>query len=258
MTPNGPVVLGICGGFQMLGVTRVDDPRGVESPESLRPRPRPPRRGSPPSPPTKERHRVAGRILEPLPAGQAFLPARHGEWQAGMPAPATEGGCPISGYEIHMGTYRAPTRDLAPWIELTRQSDGVDRCSTAPNVPLDGRAFGTYVHGLFDSLTFCRGLVGGLRTTPPPPPPRPRPVGGPPRGPGGSLRAPRRAYSATISTSGRSGRPSTRGATSMTIVTQVPGIDPWVLGALPLGVALDLALGDPRGWPHPVRAGSGG
>ena len=39
----------------------------------------------------------------------------------------------------------------------------------------------------------------------------------------------------------------------MAIVTQVPGVDPWVLGALPLGVALDLALGDPRGWPHPVR-----
>jgi hypothetical protein len=27
----------------------------------------------------------------------------------------------------------------------------------------------------------------------------------------------------------------------------------WALGALPLGVALDLIVGDPRGWPHPVR-----
>ncbi len=40
----------------------------------------------------------------------------------------------------------------------------------------------------------------------------------------------------------------------MTVVTQQGGIDPWALGALPLGVALDLALGDPRTWPHPVRA----
>jgi adenosylcobinamide-phosphate synthase len=30
--------------------------------------------------------------------------------------------------------------------------------------------------------------------------------------------------------------------------------DFWTLGALPLGVALDLVVGDPRGWPHPVRA----
>ncbi len=28
----------------------------------------------------------------------------------------------------------------------------------------------------------------------------------------------------------------------------------WAVGATPMGVVLDLALGDPRGWPHPVRA----
>jgi len=43
----------------------------------------------------------------------------------------------------------------------------------------------------------------------------------------------------------------------MAIVTRVGGVDLWALGALPLGVALDLALGDPRGWPHPVRAVGG-
>jgi adenosylcobinamide-phosphate synthase len=32
------------------------------------------------------------------------------------------------------------------------------------------------------------------------------------------------------------------------------GADFWAIGAFPLGVALDLILGDPRGWPHPVRA----
>ncbi|MCA1686300.1 MAG: adenosylcobinamide-phosphate synthase CbiB [Planctomycetia bacterium] len=29
---------------------------------------------------------------------------------------------------------------------------------------------------------------------------------------------------------------------------------PWECWALPLGVAIDAALGDPRGWPHPVRS----
>src|SRR5262245_50339224 len=40
----------------------------------------------------------------------------------------------------------------------------------------------------------------------------------------------------------------------MSIVTREVGADFWVIGALPLGVGLDLILGDPRGWPHPVRA----
>ncbi len=40
----------------------------------------------------------------------------------------------------------------------------------------------------------------------------------------------------------------------MTIVTRIDAIDPWALGALPLGVALDLALGDPRSWPRPAHA----
>jgi len=38
------------------------------------------------------------------------------------------------------------------------------------------------------------------------------------------------------------------------IVTREGGADLWALGALPLGVGLDLILGDPKGWPHPVRA----
>ena len=37
-----------------------------------------------------------------------------------------------------------------------------------------------------------------------------------------------------------------------TLIQEVPA-NLWALGALPLGVALDLAIGDPRGWPHPVR-----
>src|SRR3954451_3624297 len=40
----------------------------------------------------------------------------------------------------------------------------------------------------------------------------------------------------------------------MVIEIQEIGADFWAIGAFPLGVALDLILGDPRGWPHPVRA----
>jgi adenosylcobinamide-phosphate synthase len=40
----------------------------------------------------------------------------------------------------------------------------------------------------------------------------------------------------------------------MVIEIREIGADFWAIGAFPLGVALDLILGDPRGWPHPVRA----
>jgi adenosylcobinamide-phosphate synthase len=40
----------------------------------------------------------------------------------------------------------------------------------------------------------------------------------------------------------------------MVLVDRYYSQDFWALGALPLGVALDLLVGDPRGWPHPVRA----
>ncbi len=130
--PDGPVVLGVCGGFQMLG-TRVDDPLGVESAEISAP-------GlgllgvATTFAPAKERHRVAGSTI-----------ARD---------------LPIAGYEIHMGTtVRSP--GVAPWISLTRQADGSTVLDGA--VAPSGRVFGTYVHGLFDSLPFCRDLVDRLR-----------------------------------------------------------------------------------------------
>jgi len=130
--PEGPVVLGICGGYQMLG-RRIDDPLGVESDQASI-------EGlglldvATTFAPTKERHRVAGSTI-----------AR---------------GLPIAGYEIHMGTSERG-RGVPPWLRLTRQLDGVDRLDGA--VGPTGRVFGTYVHGLFDSLPFCKDLVDRLR-----------------------------------------------------------------------------------------------
>ena len=39
----------------------------------------------------------------------------------------------------------------------------------------------------------------------------------------------------------------------VTLIQEVHA-NPWILGSIPLGVALDLMIGHPRGWPHPVRA----
>ena len=56
-------------------------------------------------------------------------------------------------------------------------------------VALTGQVFGTYVHGLFDSLPFTAALVDRLSRPQGPAPARPRTLAGPPRRPG---RAPRR------------------------------------------------------------------
>ena len=130
---RGPTILGVCGGFQMLGA-RIDDPFAVESPE--------------PSVPglglldattcfaaEKSRHRVQGREIG--------------------------GALPLFGYEIHMGA-TALGPDARPWLALTREREGVELLdgARAPN----GRVFGTYVHGLFDSQPFTAALVDRLRT----------------------------------------------------------------------------------------------
>jgi adenosylcobyric acid synthase len=129
---RGPIVFGICGGFQMLG-RRIDDPLGVESP-------RPSVTGlglldvATRFAPEKARYRIMGREVD------------------------TD--LPVIGYEIHMGeTGRGASAE--PWIALTRQGDGAAVLDGARDG--SGRVFGTYVHGLFDSLPFAAALVNRLR-----------------------------------------------------------------------------------------------
>jgi adenosylcobyric acid synthase len=130
--PAGPVILGVCGGFQMLG-RAIEDPLGVESPrpraEGLGLIAMTTRFGV-----EKNRHRVSGRTRE--------------------------GGSRVAGYEIHMGE---TTLDpgVAPWLELRRERGGATVLDGAADAA--GRVFGTYVHGLFDSSAFTAGLVGRLR-----------------------------------------------------------------------------------------------
>jgi adenosylcobyric acid synthase len=129
---SGPVILGICGGFQMLGRS-IDDPLGVESAHrsteglglvAMTTR----------FEPEKCRHRVRGRSV-----------------------PESFG---VVGYEIHMGV---TTRDpgVPHRFELTREGDGAmvqDGASACHD-----RVLGTYIHGLFDSHEFTAGLIDRLR-----------------------------------------------------------------------------------------------
>jgi adenosylcobyric acid synthase len=128
----GAQVLGVCGGYQMLG-ERILDPDGVESAqaeiEGL---------GLLPLTTTFETEKVT----EPVRvrgAGAGWL----GEEAA------------VQGYEIHMGRTEGSCRPL-----FLVEEGGSGRAEGA--VSEDGLVSGSYVHGLFDDYTVLAGLARGL------------------------------------------------------------------------------------------------
>ena len=134
---GGPLILGLCGGMQLLGQS-IEDPEGVESSpgraEGLGLLEIDTRFG-----PTKMLYRVEGEVIG------------HGAWELG---------CPVVGYEVHQGVSRR--RDgTSAWLRLRRQPGGEIVEDGA--ISQDSRVAGTYVHGLFDDARFCRALVGVLR-----------------------------------------------------------------------------------------------
>jgi adenosylcobyric acid synthase len=117
----GGKVLGICGGFQMLGRV-IDDPLSVES-----------TRGS-----------IAGLGIFDM---ETVLEAK--KQLAAASGRLAMGGA-VSGYEIHMGISRGPALQT-PLIEFEDRVDGA--------LSADGQVAGTYLHGLFDDAEGCRALL---------------------------------------------------------------------------------------------------
>ncbi|WP_224983540.1 cobyric acid synthase [Geomonas agri] len=137
---QGPVV-GICGGYQMLGAT-VNDPDRVESSmESTK------GLGLLDVVTTmlkeKQTHQAVGELL---PAGQGVAP-----------------GCSaaVAGYEIHMGESVLGS-GASPFARISSRSGaGTDLEDGA--VSADGRVFGTYLHGIFDNNAFRTGFLNRIR-----------------------------------------------------------------------------------------------
>ena len=111
---RGGRVLGICGGYQMLG-KRVADPHGIEGPPSTVRRPR------------------AARCRDRADGRQAAAGGRR--------APARTVARRSAGYEMHVG--RTTGRDCARAVVTF--ADGRDDGAASA----DGRVSGCYVHGLF-------------------------------------------------------------------------------------------------------------
>ena len=119
----GVPVLGVCGGYQMLGQT-LDDPKGTES-------------GKPMA--------LAGLGL--LPTRTVFDAQKRRVQVRAVAQGESFGGAKMTGYEIHNGRTEA---DGAPMCIL---EDGTPEGCIRENV------FGTYLHGLFDSGELTGALV---------------------------------------------------------------------------------------------------
>ncbi|MGP8246782.1 MAG: cobyric acid synthase [Bryobacteraceae bacterium] len=131
---RGPLI-GICGGFQMLGLG-IEDPDGVES--------------------GGEARSVAGLGL--LPVRTVLRPEKTVRRASGRvlawDAPR------FQGYEIHMGETRYET-GCQPFAEIVREldTDPLPDGAAAEN----GRVWGSYVHGLFDDDAFRHAFIARCR-----------------------------------------------------------------------------------------------
>ena len=126
---RGAKVLGLCGGYQMLG-GEIADPKGIEG-----------RPGSVPG-------------LGLLDLTTTMTPDKRVTETEGIhPASNTR----VRGYEIHLGRTEGPDR-ARPMFTVSGQAEGAIRA--------DGRVMGSYLHGMFGEDAFRRAFLASLGVTP--------------------------------------------------------------------------------------------
>jgi adenosylcobyric acid synthase len=140
---RGAPIVGICGGYQMLG-RAIHDPLHVESAcES-----------------------IAGLNLLPI---ETVFEAAKATAQARARAATSRGflaelsGETLEGYEIHMGQTTREA-DALPLLQLTRRGT-YDVSAADGAMDASGKIFGTYLHGLFDNANFRRAWLRSLGHT---------------------------------------------------------------------------------------------
>jgi adenosylcobyric acid synthase len=126
---RGGRVLGICGGYQILG-HRVSDPAGLEGPA-----------GS-----------TSGLGL--LNVQTTMLAEKHVRLVDAVHIASRQ---PVRGYEIHLGTTEGADR-LRPFAAVQGRPEGAQ----SP----DGLVCGTYLHGLFTDDRFRAAFIAGLGAEP--------------------------------------------------------------------------------------------
>ena len=126
LAAKGTPVLGVCGGYQMLGQT-LDDPTGSES-----------------------GRQQTLRGLGLLPTRTVFSEQKRRAQVKATAAAVPFAGAELEGYEIHTGVTEAEGEPFAHY-----SGGGREGC-------VQGDVFGTYLHGLFDTGTLTEALAGWL------------------------------------------------------------------------------------------------
>jgi adenosylcobyric acid synthase len=123
---RGGLLLGLCGGYQMLGCV-IRDPLGVE--------------GNPGEAPGLGLLEIATELT-----GDKTLAPAEGE--------EVLSGAAVRGYEMHVGATGGPDRER-PMLRLDGRPEGA--------VSADGRVFGCYLHGLFAADGFRHAFLNRIR-----------------------------------------------------------------------------------------------
>ena len=126
LAASGTPVLGVCGGYQMLGRT-LADPLGSESGTSQ-----------------------TLRGLGLLPTCTTFGPQKHRSQDTAAVTAGPFAGAAVAGYQIHAG------RTVVEGTPFCHLADGTPEGCTAGNI------FGTYLHGLFDTGDLTQALAQWL------------------------------------------------------------------------------------------------
>ncbi len=127
------VLVGICGGFQMLG-SKICDPHKAES------------------------HQVGTDGLGILKMETVFSKDKI---LSQIKAVEAISGFEISGYEIHHGKSRN-MKKYSPAFNITQREERSVR-EVDGAVTMNGRIYGTYIHGIFDSDLFRRDFLNRIR-----------------------------------------------------------------------------------------------
>jgi len=133
---GGATVVGICGGYQMLGVA-LADPLGIEGPPG---------------------HHATGLGL--LPVTTEFHPSKETNQSCMRWHHTAEGWGLLHGYEIHSGVTKLGTGAL-PLGTITERNGAPVQVSDGA-ISMDGRVWGCYLHGIFENDTFRRHWLQGL------------------------------------------------------------------------------------------------
>jgi len=128
-------LVGICGGYQMLG-SRINDPHGLES----------------------ARKQVRGMDILPV-----VTSLKADKILAQVEAEEITSGLKICGYEIHHGQTRFTGRCGRLFKVSSCNGEKIKYAEGA--VSGDGRILGTYIHGIFDAGPFRREFLNRLRKT---------------------------------------------------------------------------------------------